>query len=218
MENKETSFQEIREILEKLALSQAEREANSEKEMKAIRKAQIEREANSEKEMKAIRKTQAKIDKILEKIAVTQAEASQQIKEISKSFHGFTDNQGSMIENLFFESLKGDMFLDDISYYDITLNLEIENKKINLNQEFDIILKNGSDIAIIETKSKPKLNDLEQLQNIIKNYKNLFKEHKNYKIKGFLASLYKFDPHFKKQAQKKGLKLLNLKGDKVQVL
>ena len=69
------------------------------------------------------------IREILKELALSQAKTYQKIKEMSKSFQGFTDNQGSMIENLFFESLKGDMLLDDISYYDITFNLEIENKK-----------------------------------------------------------------------------------------
>ena len=148
----------------------------------------------------------------------SQAKTDQQIKEISKSFNGFTRNQGSMIENLFFESLRNDMMLNGVIYDDIFLNLEAQRKELGLNQEFDIILKNGSDIAIIETKSIPALDDLEQLENMVKNYKIFFKEHKDYKIKGFLASLHKFNSHFKKQAHKKGFKLLNLKGKKVEVI
>ena len=183
-------------------------------EVKLILKELAISQAKNEKEIKELRKSQTETDKQIKQTSLEVDRVTKQVENLKISFTGFTNNQGSMIENIFFNSIEKNMNLDNIQYTESILNLNIKKKEINLNQEFDIVLKNGSHIALIETKSKPRLSDIKQLETIIENYKILFKEHKNYTIQGYLASLGKFNKNFKQQAQKKGLKLLNLSGDK----
>lgn len=57
----------------------------------------------------------------------------------------------------------------------------------DLQDEFDIILINGTSVAIIEIKYKVRPNDIEKLFKKMENFRILFPIYKNYKLYAGMA-------------------------------
>ena len=197
----DNSFQEIRNILkenaiqlEKLAVSQTKNEIEF-----------SEYKKQSEKKFQKLAESQEKTDK--------------QIKEISKELGGIGNSLGDSLEYSFFTALRENLKLEHTKYDKIYKNLK--NKYVldgeNNQQEFDIVLENGKTIAIIEVKSKPDVNDLEDLERIKKAYKPCFPMDKDKEIKIYLGS-NNYSDDIVNKANKKNIKLLTLKNDIVEVL
>jgi len=71
------------------------------------------------------------------------------------------NNQGDVAEAFFYNSLKADQDLAGIHYDSIEKNV---TKSTNgIEDEFDIVMINGSDVAMIEVKYKAHEKDLEKL-------------------------------------------------------
>ena len=231
----DNSFQEIRDILkenaiqlEKLAVSQKNLEISQEKTDKKFEELAVFQKQTSQ-EIRELKDFQKQTDKKFEELAVFQKQTSQEIRELkdfqkqttqnidklSKNFGSFTNNQGDIIEILFFNALKEDLTLDNVKYEFISLNEERISE--NTEQEFDIILVNSNQIAIIEVKGKAHENDIEKLDEIVKNYRLLFPEYKTYKLQSYLGSLH-FNKKIKEDIKETNHKLLLLKGNTIQVL
>ena len=201
----------IEKILERLALSSEKYKLKNEK-----------YKLESEKEFRELRKSQKQTtefqkqtNKKFEEIAEFQKQTTENINKLSKNFGSFTNNQGDIIEILFFNALKEHLILDNIKYNFIALNEERMSE--NTEQEFDIVLVNSSQVALIEVKGKAHEKDIEKLDKIVESYKLLFPEHKHYKLQSYLGSLH-FNKKIKEDIKETNHKLLLLKGNAIQVL
>jgi len=113
-------------------------------------------------------------------------------------------------EEFFYNSLKDDPSLAGINYDFIEANAH--RKKDKTEDEYDILLVNGKDIAIIETKYKAHTKDVEKLINIkYKNFKKLYPEYKDYNHHLGLAS-FKMNEEVKNLALENNVMLLQRKG------
>ena len=69
-------------------------------------------------------------------------------------------NKGDIAEEFFYKYLNRNMSLNNIEYDDIEPQLRRHKKKLNIQGEYDIVMINGSALAVIEVKLKGHLNDL----------------------------------------------------------
>ncbi|MFZ2969338.1 MAG: hypothetical protein WA080_09830, partial [Sulfuricurvum sp.] len=122
-----------------------------------------------------------------------------------------SNNQGDVAEEFFYNSLEDKKDLSGIHYDFIDKNWKSSTK--NLRDEFDIVMVNGKDIAIIEVKYKAHEKDLEKLLTKKQtNFKELFPIYKDYTHHLALASFY-MPPELKEKALENNVIVLQRKGD-----
>ena len=131
-------------------------------------------------------------------------------KELGKMVGGISNNQGDVAEEFFFNSLSAKPEVANITYDFVDKN--ITRTKGLLQDEFDLVMINGTDVLVIETKYKAHENDLARLLNKkFPNFKQLYPQYKNYRHHLGLASFHINDT-LKEQALNKNVIVLQRKG------
>ena len=140
-------------------------------------------------------------------------ETDRKLKSVGAQLGNIGANQGDIAEEFFVNSLS-DLKVCGIQYDELHKNM---HKRIRKNEgEFDIVLINGVDIAIIETKYKAHEDDLEDLiESKHKKFKELYPEYNNYNHHLGLASFYISD-ELKNKALKNNIFVLQRKGDLIE--
>jgi hypothetical protein len=90
-------------------------------------------------------------------------ETAETLKSVGIQLGNIGKNQGDVAEEFFVNSLSSTLKVADIQYDELYKNMYKKTKKIE--GEFDIVLINGKDVAIIETKYKAHPSDLKELIN-----------------------------------------------------
>ena len=204
----------LEKIVTDLALSQAKTDGHIRENSRDI-KALKESQAKTDEQLGRLTE---RVDKMSEKVDILSDSVksnSEDIKKLSEEYGRFTNNQGEIIEILFYNALKEELVFDGIKYDGVSLNLEKKAKKVE--QEFDIVLTNGYSVALIEVKGKAYPNNLSQLDDIVENYRFLFPEHKNYRIASYLGSMH-ISKAVKNKVKETNHKLVLLKGSELVVL
>ena len=134
----------------------------------------------------------------------------EKLERIGITLGNVTNNQGDVAEEFFYNSLLDNLNLGDLQFDDIGENLHKQRGKVQ--EEYDIILTNGDEIAIIEVKYKAHKNDLDKLDRKIANFKTLFPVYQHYKLYGAMASFH-FNKEAKTETLNRGYFLLQRKGD-----
>ena len=138
------------------------------------------------------------------------------VEKVAKLIGNIANNQGYIAEEFFYNSLSSNPILNGI-HYDFT-DKNITRRKGDIEDEFDILLVNGKDIAIIETKYKAHSTDIEKLVNKKhENFKKLYPEYKDYTHHLALASFY-INDDVKKEAKKNNVLLLQRKGELIETI
>ena len=107
------------------------------------------------------------------------------------------------------------MTVNDVQYNYIDKNIKMKEGKKEIG-ELDIILYNGSSIALIEVKTKAHSNDLTLLYKLLENYR---KKHPNDQRDIFLYyASFCFTSEIEQEASKKGIGLLTVQGDTIESL
>ena len=116
------------------------------------------------------------------------------------------------IANEFFcKALSDEFFLAGIQYDFVDKNAH--RKRHGIEDEYDIFMVNGKDIAIIEVKYKAHEKDLDRLvHKKYENFKKLFPEYRNFNHHLALAS-FKVHDKIKEQAKSQGVMVLQRRGD-----
>lgn len=176
--------------------------------------------------------TDQELKDLVASLAVSQAETYQQIQETNKQMKetdkqmketdrklksigirvgNISNNQGAITEEFFINSLSTSLKVAGIQYDQLHKNMNRRTKKIQ--GEFDIVLINGKDIAIIEIKYKAHDDDLDDLINKkFTRFKELFPEYNNYNYHLGLASFYISDD-LRDKALNNNVFILQRKGD-----
>jgi hypothetical protein len=154
---------------------------------------------------------------LFEQIASSQAKTDQQIarmeagiERVNKRLGSIGENQGDITEEYFYNSLMRQPELGGIQFDRVTPNLIVGKK--GKESEFDIVLTNGTSVAIVEVKQKAHVNDLVQVEAQLKKYRELCPEYKNFKLYGGIAG-FSVPPDVVKAAHEKGLFILKRSGD-----
>ena len=123
-------------------------------------------------------------------------------------------NNGAVAEDFFYSSLAKEKKLGTIVYDEIGREWKKDLK--NMRGEYDIVLINGKEVAIVEVKYKVHPDDIDNLEKKLKSFPLLFSDYKNYNIKGAVASLSMSKAAEKKILQK-GYFALKQKGNHIEV-
>ena len=131
-------------------------------------------------------------------------------ERLGKMVGGISNNQGDVAEEFFFNSLSAKPEVANITYDFVDKN--ITRTKGLLQDEFDLVMINGTDVLVIETKYKAHENDLDRLLNKkFPNFKQLYPQYKNYRHHLGLASFH-INENLKEQALNKNVIVLQRKG------
>ena len=151
-------------------------------------------------------RTDAQIAKTDAQLAKTDAK----IDKLAKMYGGVGNNQGDVAEAFFFNSITKDNHLGCIRFDDATRNMD--KKRGNIQEEYDIFLTNGEAIAVIEVKYKAHLGDIDKLDRKVNNFKKLFPIYKDYKLYGAMASFH-FNPEIKDKLLDRGYFVVERQGE-----
>jgi hypothetical protein len=141
---------------------------------------------------------QAKTDVQMTKMQETIASIGRQLGSIG-------DNQGAVAEEFFYNSLADKPRLGSITFDRVLKN--IGAGRPGKQVEFDIVMHNGSDMAIVEVKYKVHPKSLDQVEKHMQRYRELFSEYKDYKLYGGVAGFTVPDEVIE-QAHERGLFVL----------
>ncbi len=136
-----------------------------------------------------IKQTEEFMKKTFEEMHLAQQKSDEKLDKLAKLVGGISNNQGDVAEEFFYNSLSAKMELAGIHYDYVDKN----SKRIkgNIADEFDIVMINGKDVAIIEVKYKAYEKDLDKLINKkYPNFKELYPMYKDYNHHLALASFY----------------------------
>jgi len=123
---------------------------------------------------------------------------------------GITQNQGDVAEEFFLNSLANDTRLGSIHFDDIAKNMN--KRKGQLQEEYDIVMTNGNAIAVVEVKYKARVNDLQKLERKLRHFKQLFPLYQTHKLYGALAAFH-INDDVKCEALERGYFVLQRCGD-----
>ena len=167
---------------------------------------------NSQKTDKQLQKTDEqlqKTDKKLEKLLESH-------KRLGKMVGGVSNSQGDVAEEFFYNSLANTLQLGGIQYDEIIQNMH--KKRGDVEDEYDILLVNGKDVAIIETKYKAHQKDLQRLlKTKYTNFKKLYPEYKDFNKHLALASFH-INDEVKQEALDSRVIVLQRKGQLIETI
>jgi hypothetical protein len=163
-----------------------------------------------------LKASQEKTDKQIKETNEQMKKTDEQLKKVAKLVGNISNNQGDIAEEFFYNSLKAKPSLAGINYDFIDKNVTRSKNKIE--DEYDILLVNGKDIAIVEVKYKAHSNDIEKLVNKkYSNFKKLYPEYKDYNHHLGLAS-FNMNDDVKELASQNGVILLQRKGELIETI
>ena len=170
--------QELKDLVANLAVSQAKTDAQLAKTDAQL--AKTDERLNQIAKMISATDTQlAKTDAQLAKTEAQLAKTDERLNRIAKMVGAMGNNQGDVAEEYFINSLKDSLTLLDKKFDILIPNFKIEKKRFR--DEYDLLLVNGSELAMIEVKYKLHTNDVDKLSKQIINLRDL-PQYKNYKI------------------------------------
>ena len=150
------------------------------------------------------------------RLEASQEKSDRRLDKLGKLVGNISNNQGDIAEEFFYNSLESKPSLAGINYDFIDKNITRSRK--GLRDEFDIVLVNGKDIAIVEVKYKAHTNDIEKLINKkYTNFKKLYPEYKDYNHHLGLAS-FNMNEDVKEIAAQNNVILLQRKGDLIETI
>ena len=154
-----------------------------------------------------------KSDRLDAQLATTQAEVaetSRVIKEVGRRMGSMASNQGDVAEEFFYNTLFDKPEVGGIRFDRVLKN--IGGGKPGHQAQFDVVMHNGSSMAIVEVKYKAHTNDIEQVERQLERYRDIFPEYKDYKLFGGIAA-FSMSDDVVSAAQEKGLFVLKRKGE-----
>ena len=169
-------------------------------------------------------RTDEKIDRLAESQKKTDAQLAETAKQLTKTdaslkrlgkYHGgLSNNVGSATEEYFYNILDKKRVLNGVHFDRVERNWGRQGGK--QNDEFDIVMLNGTAISVIEVKLKAHKDDVEKiLTTQKKRFNEIFPEYKDYEQHWALAT-FSIDDKLRKKAVEKGLTVLQRKGDLIE--
>ncbi len=194
---------ELKELVATLIASQAKTDAQMAKTDEKLNRI-------SELYNAASNKTDEKLNRISELYNAASNKTDEKLNRLSELYGGVSNNLGSAAEEFFLNSLTANPVVGGITFDRILPNLHIGTK--NKQGEFDIVLVNGSSVAVIEVKYKVHPSDVEKATKNLKRYREFFPEHKNYDLYGGIAG-FSVPPDAVKAAKEQGMFVLKRVGE-----
>jgi hypothetical protein len=173
--------------------------------MEAERKRWVE---EMEAERKQRKESQNDFMKRMDRLDYLFGQTREQIGGISKS-------NGEFCEEYFINCFKenptlfGEKYDRVLEYY--------KPEPVVINDEYDLILRNGSTVALIEMKYKASTHDVGKMFSKLMTYRTNFPMYKNHKTYLCLAS-FRFPKAVRIKAKEDGIVLIEQRGEKIEVI
>jgi hypothetical protein len=187
---KETSWAEIRAMFKEIAKERKE----FAKERKEFNKEFAKERKETDRQMK---ETGKKIDKLREEIG------------------GISRSNGDFCEEYFINCYKENPVFMGEKFDRVLDNLKPEPAVVD--DEYDLVLRNGSTIVLIEMKYKARIDDVGKMFIKLRSYRANYPMFQDYKIYLCLAS-FRFSPRVRARAEEKGIVLIQQRGEKIEVV
>lgn len=163
--------------------------------------------AQTFKGISELREEQAKTDAQMKK-------TDEKLERMGIHLGNISNNQGDVAEEFFYNSLEEKKDLAGVHYDYVDKGWL--NRVGQIKDEFDIVMVNGKDIAIIEVKYKAHKADLDKLlTKKYENFKILYPMYKDYNHHLGLATFH-INQDLKEEALNQGVIVLQRKGDVVE--
>ena len=138
----------------------------------------------------------------------------EKLERIGKRLGSLGIAQGEFAEELFYRSLEDSPVLGDIIFDEVERRVRISAH----DYEFDIILKNGSSIGLVEVKYKAHPEEIcEIVKKRTETFRKRFNEYSGHKLYFGLATTIT-TPNLINKAKEEGIFLLTQKGDHMEIV
>jgi len=142
------------------------------------------------------------------------AKTDARLEKVCEQLGGMGNNNGAVAEQFFYNALARTPELAGIHYDFIDKN--VTRRRNGLEDEFDIILVNKNDVAMIEVKFKATARDLERLLTQKRvNFEKLYTEYEAFHHHYGLASFH-FSDDIKMAALESGLIVIERRGEVIE--
>ena len=170
-----------------------------------LKKEREERDRLFDERMKRLDEKMAKTD---EQIAKT----SRQIDKTNEQIGGISESNGEFCEEYFVNAyIENPVFMGE--KFDWVLeNVKPDPDLAVMNDQYDLILRNGKTLVLIEMKYNAKVDDVGRMFRKLETYRANYPMFKDYKTYLCLAS-FSFSDKVKARAAKKGIVLIQQKGE-----
>ena len=210
---KKMTDDELKALVAGLAVAQD----RTDEQMKATDE-QIQRNAIAQKatdeQMKRNAIAQKATDEQMKRTDEQMKRTDEKLERIGIMVGNIAQNQGAVAEEFFYNSLKETQTLAGV-HYDF-IDKSVSRTGNGVSDEYDMILVNGEDVAIVEVKYKAHEKDLDKLlTKKIDNFKKLFPAYKDYRHHLVLATFHLYN-EVKERALQNNVIVLQRKGDIVE--
>ena len=144
------------------------------------------------------------------------AETDKQIKETFKLVGGIANSNGDVAESYFVNSFANNLHFAGQEFDSHSPNVMKSIKKLNLQDQYDLVLYNCSSVVIIEIKYKAKKEDINQVLKKAQTFKQLFPEYAGYNLYLGLAGL-DVEADAEKEAKQQGIAIIKQVGSNMVV-
>ncbi|KAK3582327.1 hypothetical protein CHS0354_023868 [Potamilus streckersoni] len=209
------SDQELKHIVASLATSIKEVSVEHKKTEKLIKELSVSQKKTDAqiKELFQLFASQKKTDAQQKKTDELIKELSVEHKKTESTLKGLGFNVGMAVEEYFYNSLDLTKKVANIQFDDCQKNLHGFNKKLKLQDEFDITMTNTTKGLLVECKHHVVKEDVVKLrESKVKNLKILYPDFKDLEMYLAVAGA-SFDSDAKQEAKQSGIIILKQVGD-----
>ena len=137
------------------------------------------------------------------------------IENTNRQIDGISRSNGEFCEEYFINSFKENPTFMGEKYDRVVDYLKPE--PVVINDEYDLVLRNGSTVVLIEMKYKANIEDVGKMFSKLHSYRANYPMFKDYKAYLALAS-FRFPAKVRKRADEEGVVLIEQRGDKIEVI
>jgi type I site-specific restriction-modification system R (restriction) subunit len=176
--------------------------------------------ARTEKLLEKTAEQSEKTERQMAETAKQMAETDKKFAKIHKELGGIGENNGLVAEEIVFHSLAKDMVFAGIKF-DFIDHGTVRTRKFHdgkrVKGEYDVLLYNGTSVAIIEVKHRVGRDALKRLIEVqMPRFRQIFSEYKDCKMYLGLGGM-SFEKDVAEEAQSLGIATLTLSGDAVEI-
>ena len=185
-------------------------------ELKQSRKEWKEELKQSRKEFQEeLKRSSKEFQESMKQLSESQKETDKMIKENAKLINGISTSNGEFCEEYFVNSFK-----ENPTFLGERFDRVIDNLKPDpmiVNDQYDLVLRNGKTIVIIEMKYKAKVSDVKKMRSKLYSYRANYPMFSGYKVYLCLAS-FRFRDYVKVRAAAEGIVLVQQRGERIEVV
>ena len=178
------------------------------------------RSAETEKLMAENAKRSAEIDAKIDKLTQQMAKNDEKFADMREELGNIGHNNGLVAEEIVYHSLNKNMTFagiefDSIDHGTVRTRKLSDGKKVK--GEYDVLLYNGTSVAIIEVKHRVGRDALKRLVEVqLPRFRQIFPEYKDFKMYLGLGGM-SFEKGVEEEARQQGVATLMLSGDAVEI-